>query len=122
MAEIAVAVMRVETWVLAVLSVIGLVVEAKALFHVLTTRVDAFPAADARTKMFWAVVLGLCTLLGTWYVWGMGWAVVNGAVASFPPLTIIGLIAVTVAAVYLADTKPRIQGILANAQTPGKLW
>lgn len=122
MGSIAYTIMSIETWVLAALAVAGLVVEAKALLHVLTTRVDAFPAADARTKPFWAVVLALCTLLGTWYVWIMGWALVSGAIASFPPLTIIGVIAVTVAGVYLAGTRPRIEGVLANAQSPGKLW
>lgn len=116
------SILRFETWVLAVLAVVALVVEVRALLHVLTTRVDAFPAANARTKGFWAVVLGLCTLLGAYQVWVLGSLVALGSWTTFPPLALFGLIAVTVAGVYLADTKRRIEGILANAQTPGRLW
>ncbi|WP_462419043.1 DUF2516 family protein [Kytococcus sp. Marseille-QA3725] len=116
------AIMFVETCVTTAMALVAVVVSARALYHALTTRVDAFPAADARTKVFWTVVLVLCVLVSGWVLWTMVWAVRVAAVVSIPPHLLFGLIAATVPSVYLADTKPRIEGILANAQSPGRLW
>ncbi|SNC73647.1 Protein of unknown function [Kytococcus aerolatus] len=111
-----------ETWIMLALAVTSLVVEVRALVHALTTRVDAFPAADARTKVFWVVVLALCAAVGAWFVYGYAFAALRGLWAPFVGMTLLGLVAVIVATVYLASTKPRIEGVLANAQSPGRMW
>ena len=69
MGSIAYTIMSIETWVLAALAVAGLVVEAKALLHVLTTRVDAGQVAGVYGGYFGAaqgvILIGLLSALST---------------------------------------------------------
>ena len=115
-------ILLVETWIMLAVAATCVVVQVKALLHALTTRVDAFPAADSRTKVFWVVVLALCLLVGAWFLYTYALAAFLGYWLTFAGMMLLGLVAVIVPTVYLASTKRRIEGILANAQTPGRMW
>jgi len=79
-----------------VLSVFGLV---DALRH----RPDAFTAAGKRTKNFWLAVLGV--------------AVALSIVTVYSPFTIMWIVAVVGAGVYLADVRPALRRVMGRGSS-----
>ena len=87
-----------QSWVLLILGVAALAVEAFAFVDALRHRTDAYPAAGKRTKPFWLVVTGVCLLVG--------FVTVFNIIGS-----ILGIIAFVGAAVYLADVRPALRQV-----------
>ena len=87
----------VQSWVLLILGVGALGLEAFALIDAARRRPDAFVAAGKRTKQVWTIVLGIATALGF--------------VLLFSPLNLFGLLAVVAAAVYLTDVRPALDEV-----------
>lgn len=79
------------------LYIFALVIEALAFVHCLVQRADAFPAIGTMSKGVWLGLTGgslLLTLI---------------APVLFGPLSLFGLIAITIAAVYLLDVRPALR-------------
>lgn len=101
---------QAQGYVMLVLTLAALALEAFAFVHALKTRPDAFVAAGKRTKQFWMAVTGVATLLGFVSLGGLGF------------LAIIGVVA---AGVYLADVRPAVesvQGRGSSRQGPYGPW
>ncbi|MFD5868355.1 DUF2516 family protein [Corynebacterium sp. NPDC060344] len=82
---------------LAIASVAGLIM-------VLTTRSDAFDAADRKSKGVWAAMLGGATAFLAFPM--IGWMMLG--------IPIIASLVIT--GIYWLDVRPQIRGILDNAQ------
>jgi len=80
---------RVLFWALAALRL-------WAVVDCATRKAAAFPAVDKLTKPAWLAILVVAGLFGTWIL---------------PPIGMISLISVVVAAVYLADVRPAVREI-----------
>lgn len=93
----------IEGWLQLALMLVLLVLEVWALVQALRFRPDAYVAAGRRTKGFWcamtagAVALGALSLLGYLGV-------------------LIGLVAIVMAGVFLADVLPALRVVMGNAQ------
>jgi len=87
---------QAQGYVMLVLTLAALALEAFAFVHALKTRPDAFVAAGKRTKQFWMAVTGVAVLLGFVSLGGFGF------------LAIIGVVA---AGVYLADVRPAVETV-----------
>ena len=74
-----------------------------ALLDCVRARADAFPAAGKRTKQFWLLITAGATLLGF--------------ISIGRPLSIFNIIAVVGAAVYLADVRPAVRGVLGRGDS-----
>ena len=74
-----------------------------ALIDCARTRGDAFAAAGKRTKQFWLLITAGATLLGF--------------ISIGRPLSIFNIIAVVGAAVYLADVRPAVRGVLGRGDS-----
>lgn len=101
-----------QDWVLLVLGVAGLALEVYALVDAVTHRPDAYVAAGKRTKTFWVVILVVCVLIGFVTVFN-----ILG--------TLIGLLPIVAAGVYLADVRPalrQVSGKGGRAQGPYGPW
>ena len=83
--------------IVALASVAGLVI-------VLTTRADAFDAADRTSKGVWAAMLGGSAMFLA-FPW-LGWMMLG--------IPIIAALVIT--GIYWLDVRPQIRGILDNAQ------
>ncbi|CAM4153823.1 DUF2516 family protein [Janibacter anophelis] len=81
------------------LSLLALGAEVFALAHAVRQRQDAFPAAGKQTKTFWVAALVIATLMGIAAVGGVG---------------LLGIIAIVLAGVYLADVRPAIDEVLGR--------
>lgn len=102
---------QVQMWVGIVLGVAALGVELWALVDAVRRRPDAFVAADKRTKGFWLAVLLVAALVGFYYALAIG--------------SMLGLLAVVAAGIYLADVKPaldRVMGKGGSGQGPYGPW
>ena len=82
---------------LAIAAIAGLVM-------VLTTRADAFDAADRKSKGVWAAMLGGSAMFLA-FPW-LGWMMLG--------IPIIAALVIT--GIYWLDVRPQIRGILENAQ------
>lgn len=67
------------------------------------SRPDAFTAASKRTKNFWLAVLGV--------------AVALSIVTVFSPFTIMWIVAVVGAGVYLADVRPALRRVMGRGSS-----
>jgi len=84
----------VVTWVNLLLFIFALLIEVASFGHCLIQRPDAFPAINTLPKGAWLAMIGgsvLVTLL------------------TQSALGILGLVAVTIAAVYLLDVRPALR-------------
>ena len=77
------------------LYIFALVIEALAFVHCLVQRADAFPAIGTMSKGIWLALTGGSALLTF--------------VASVGRLGLLGMIAITVAAVYMLDVRPALR-------------
>lgn len=78
-----------------------------SLVHAITTRPDAFPAVDQKSKVFWVAVLAVSTLAG---------ALLGAGQVLMSILGLFYLAAVVAICVYLAEVRPRVDDI------QGKSW
>jgi hypothetical protein len=84
----------VSSWVTLGLSLVALVVEILAFINCLTQRADAFPVVGRIPKGGWLAINGLSILV----------TLLFGAAGS-----ILGMIAVAAALVYLLDVRPALR-------------
>lgn len=94
-----------QGWVSLALGVTLLAMEVWALLDCATTRTDAFPAADKRTKGVWLGVTGVAVLLGF--------------LTFTNPLSLFGLLAVVGAGIYLADVRPAVRAVRGGGSGSG---
>jgi cobalamin synthase len=87
------------------LSLAAFAVEVFALVDAAREREDAFRAAGKQTKQRWLVFLAIATLVGF------------GSISA--RLSFFGLIAVVVAAVYLADVRPALRQVRGRGSHSG---
>lgn len=73
-----------------------LIASAWAFISCVRARPDAFPAIGRRSKGLWLALTGGATVV---------------ALAGFSAMSILGIAAIVVSAVYLLDIRPRIQEI-----------
>ncbi|MFT3661039.1 MAG: DUF2516 family protein [Gordonia sp. (in: high G+C Gram-positive bacteria)] len=78
-----------------------------ALVHAVSTRPDAFPAVDTKSKVFWVAVLAVSTFAA---------ALLQAGQVLISPLGLFYLAAVVGIGVYLAEVRPRVDEI------QGKSW
>ena len=90
---------QVQGLIILSLSLLALAAEVFALVHAVRQRQDAFTAAGKQSKTFWVAALAIATLMGVTAVGGIGF---------------LGIIAIVVAGVYLADVRPAIDEILGR--------
>lgn len=62
---------------------------------------EAFPAADKQTKTFWLIILGLAVVVGVVFPTG---------------ISLLNIVGVTVAAVYLVGVRPAIREISGSGR------
>jgi uncharacterized membrane protein YoaK (UPF0700 family) len=84
--------------VLTVISLAMVVASGFAFIHCLRTRSDAYPAIGRRSKNLWLGLTGGAVL----------------ASLAFSPMSIFGIAAIVIAAVYLLDIRPRIAEITSG--------
>ncbi len=89
------SVFEVQSIVSLVLGLAALGVQLWALVDALTTRADAFAAADKRTKGFWLAITGVATAIGF--------------VFFANPFNLFSLVAIVAAGVYLSDVRPAVK-------------
>jgi len=90
---------EILNWVNRLLLIFALVIEVVSFVHCLVQRPDAFPAINTLPKAAWLAMIGgsvLVTLL------------------SQSAIGILGLVAVTIAAVYLLDVRPALRDAAAG--------
>ncbi len=95
----------VQYWIAVVLSVAAFALEAWAFVDALRRRPDAFAAAEKRTKGFWLAVTGVCALVGFAFLMQLG--------------SLLGLLAIIGAGVYLADVKPALDRVMGKGRREG---
>lgn len=88
------SVVEAQSLILLVLGVLALGMELYALVDVLRRPAGAFTYADKRTKNFWLIIVGVATAVGF--------------VSLFNPTSLVGLLGVVAAGVYLADVRPAV--------------
>ncbi len=74
-----------------------LVIEVWALISCASQRADAFPAVGTLPKGAWLAIIGVTTLLT--------------GLSIFSTTSLIGLIAIAAAAIYLLDVRPAIKDV-----------
>lgn len=89
-----------QSWLLFILAVAGLIVTAASFIHAAVTKPAYFVAADKRTKTFWMVVTGIGAVLAFLSIPTGG-----GGRASLL-FTIAALVA---GAIYLTDVLPAVR-------------
>ena len=82
--------------VMAVLSLVMFVLQAFAFVDATRHRPDAFPAVDRGTKTGWLIGLGL-GVVAHMMIWN--------------PISLLNLIGIVAALVYLLDVRPSLQAI-----------
>lgn len=93
---------QVQFYVAVVLGVAALAVEVWAFADALRRRPDAFVAADKRTKGFWLAVTGVALAVGFVFLFQVG--------------SMLGLLGVVAAGVYLADVRPALDRVMGKGQ------
>lgn len=86
-----------------VLGVLALGMEIFALVDAARHRPDAYVAAGKRTKTVWVAVTGLAVLIGFLFV--------------FNVLSLLSILAVVGAAVYLTDVRPALRRVTGRGST-----
>ena len=81
------------SWFLWVINFATLIAAVWAFVSCLRTRPDAFPAIGRRSKGLWLALTGGATVV---------------ARAGFSAMSILGIAAIVISAVYLMDIRPRI--------------
>jgi hypothetical protein len=81
-------------WVNWLLFIFALLIEVAAFGHCLIQRPDAFPAINTLPKGAWLAMIGVSVLV---------------TLLTQSALGILGLVAVTIAAVYLLDVRPALR-------------
>lgn len=97
---------QLQGWIAMILGIAAFAVELYALIDAARRRPDAFVAADKRTKGFWLAVTGVAAAVGFVFL---------ASVASM-----LGLIAVVAAGVYLADVKPALDRVMGKGASRGE--
>lgn len=93
-----------QFYVVVALSLVAFGLEVYALVDAARTRADAFVAAGKQTKNLWLLILAVAAALGfiALPIWG------GGQLGTF---TLLPIIAVVAAAVYLTDVRPAVRQI-----------
>lgn len=86
-------------WTSYVLAGLTLALRVWAFVDCLTRKAAAFPAVDKLTKPAWLAILLISGVIGT----------LVGTVSS-----LLSLVSIVVAAVYLADVRPAVRGIVSG--------
>lgn len=86
----------VQNAVYLVLGIVAFGLELWAFADCLRHKPGAFEAASKRTKTFWLALTGISALIGGLSLWSGG------------GLQLFGIVAVTIAGVYLADVRPAV--------------
>jgi hypothetical protein len=89
----------IRDWVELLLLIFALVVEVVAFVHCLIQRPDAFPAINTLPKAAWLAMIG-----GSVFV----------TLLSRNAIGILGLVAITIAAVYMLDVRPALRDAAAG--------
>src|SRR6476661_1605043 len=92
----AVSILVVPNLIMALLSLVMFVVQAFAFVDATRHRPDAFPAVDRGTKTGWLIGLGL-GVVAHMMIWN--------------PLSLLNLIGIVAALVYVTDVRPSLQAI-----------
>lgn len=79
-----------------VIAVVTLGLKVWALVDCVTRRPDAFVAAGKLTKTKWLAILGVALVL---------------ALVIFDPLSLLNIVGIVAAAVYLADVRPAVRSL-----------
>ncbi len=82
-----------SSWILWAINLATLIAAVWAFVSCLRTRPDAFPAIGRRSKGLWLALTGGATVV---------------ALAGFSAMSILGIAAIVISAVYLMDIRPRI--------------
>jgi Protein of unknown function (DUF2516) len=82
------------------------VVEGWAFVDAIIRPTAAFPAAGKQTKPLWLVILGVAFVIG-----------IAGAVGYLSLISIFPIVAFVVAAIYLADVRPKVRSTKARPGT-----
>jgi hypothetical protein len=85
---------HVIDWVNWLLFVFALLIEVVAFGHCLLQRPDAFPAINTLPKAAWLAMIGLSVLV---------------TLLTRTAFGILGLVAITIAAVYMLDVRPALR-------------
>ena len=96
------AIGQMQFYVAVVLGVAALAVEVWAFADALRRRPDAFVAADKRTKGCWLAVTGVALAVGFVFLFQVG--------------SMLGLLGVVAAGVYLADVRPALDRVMGKGQ------
>lgn len=104
---------EVQSLILLALGLLAFGMELFALFDVLRRPAAAFQYADKRTKNFWLILVGVAAAVGF--------------VSLFNPTSLVGLLGVVAAGVYLADVRPAVsqyrpRGGTATGRGPHGSW
>jgi hypothetical protein len=91
--------MDVKIWVDNLLLVFALLIEVVAFVHCLIQRPDAFPAINTLPKAAWLAMIG-----GSVFV----------TLLTRTAFGILGLVAITIAAVYLLDVRPALRDAIGG--------
>lgn len=107
------SVVQAQSLILLVLGVLALGMELFALVDALRRPPAAFQYAEKRTKNFWLLLVGVATAVGF--------------VSLFNPTSMVGLLGVVVAGIYLADVRPAVsqyrpRGGTATGRGPYGSW
>ncbi len=84
----------VQSTILLVLGVLAFGMELFALVDVVRRPAQAFQYAEKRTKNFWLILVAVASAVGF--------------VSLFNPTSLVGLLGVVAAGVYLADVRPAV--------------
>lgn len=90
---------QLYTWTSYILMGLTLALRVWAFVDCLTRKAAAFPAVDKLTKPAWLAILLISGVIGT----------LVGTVSS-----VLSLVSIVVAAVYLADVRPAVRGIISG--------
>ena len=95
-----------------VLGLAAFIVEAWAFIDAITRPGQAFVATGKQTKRLWLIILGVAAVVG-----------LAGAVYGVGPTSILPVAAFVAAAIYLADVRPKVEGLprKTEAQQLGSL-
>ena len=103
----------IQAVIVLALSVLAFGLEVYALVDAARTRADAFLATGKQTKTRWLIILGLATAFGF-----LSLPFGGGGVVSV--LSLLPIIAVVAAAVYLTDVRPAVRQIRGGGGGGGR--
>jgi len=86
----------VQRYIVILLLIFSLVIQAVALIHCLTQRGDGFQAIGTLPKGAWAAILAVCIVL---------------TLLAGGPFRIFGLIGIAAALIYLLDVRPGLKDL-----------